>query len=123
MQVSRAFAARQLRQQLRHTLLPGFGALGAVQPVVDGELALAFERGVESVGSGVVLQRGQKVFGHHHGGAAGAGGGPAPIAARGLYLCQAGGVHAPLRYQPLGMRHVLLRPVSAAAWATPRFPA
>ena len=88
-----------------------------MQPVVDGELALAFERGVESLGKGVLLQRRQKVFGHHHGGAASVGGGPAPIAARGLYLRQASGLHVPLRYQPLGMLHVLLRPVGAcAAW-------
>ena len=88
-----------------------------MQPVVDGELARAFERGVESVGSGVLLQRRQKVFGYHHGGAAGVGGGPAPIAARGLYMRQAGGLHVPLFYQPLGMLHVFLRPVGArAAW-------
>ena len=76
-----------------------------MQPVVDGEQALAFERGVESVGSGVLLQCCQKVFGHLHGGAAGVGGGPAPVAARGLYLRQADGLHVPLRYQPLGMLH------------------
>ena len=70
---------------------------------------------VESVGSGVLLQRRQKVFGYHHGGAAGVGGGPAPVAARGLYVRQAGGLHAPLRYQPLGMLHVFLRPVGARA--------
>ena len=64
--------------------MPGFRALGAEQPVVDGELALAFESGVKSVGSGVLLQRRQKVFGYHHGGAVGVGGGPAPVAARGL---------------------------------------
>ena len=54
---------RQLRQQFRHPLLPGLRPLGAVQPVVDGEQALAFERGVESVGSGVLLQRCQKTSG------------------------------------------------------------
>ena len=85
--------------------------------MVDGELALAFERGVEGVGSGVLLQRRQKVFGRHHGGAAGVGGGPEPLAARGIYVRQAGRLHAPLRYQPLGVLHVLLRPVGArAAW-------
>ena len=36
-----------------------------MQPVVDGEQALAFERGVKSVGSGVLLQRRQKVFRYH----------------------------------------------------------
>jgi hypothetical protein len=41
-QLSRDFAARQLCQQLCHAPLPGIKALGAVQPVVDGELALAF---------------------------------------------------------------------------------
>ena len=88
-----------------------------MQSVVDGELALAFERGAESVGSGVVLECRQKVFGHHHGGAAGVGGGLAPINAGGLYLRQAGGLHAALFYQPLGMLHVFLRPVGArAAW-------
>lgn len=61
--------------------MPGIRALGAVQPVVEGGLALAFEGGVESLGSGVVLERRQKVVGHHHGGAAGVGGGPAPVAA------------------------------------------
>lgn len=81
--------------------------------MVDGELALAFERGVEGLGSRVLLQRRQKVFGHHHGGAAGVGGGPAPIAARGLYMRQASGLHAPLRYQPLGVLHVFLRPVGS----------
>jgi hypothetical protein len=89
-----------------------------VQPVVDGELALAFEGGVESAGNGVVLERRQKVFVHHHGGAAGVGAGPAPIAARGrylIYLRQAGGLHAPLLYQPLGMLHVFLRPLGARA--------
>ena len=91
--LSRAFAPPQLRQQLRHTLLPRLRPFGAVQPVVDGELARAFERGVEGVGGGVLLQRRQKAFGHHHGGAAGVGGGPAPVAARGLYLRQAGGLH------------------------------
>ena len=91
--------------------------LGAVRPVVDGGLALAFERGVESVGSGVVLERRQKVFGHHHGGAARLGAGPALITEDGLYLRQAGGLHAPLLHQPLGMLHVFLRPVgSRAAW-------
>ena len=88
-----------------------------MQPVINREQALAFELGVESVGSGVLLQRRQKVFGDHHGGAAGIGGGLAPIAARGLYMDKAGGLHAPLRYQPLGMLHVFLRPVGArAAW-------
>ena len=77
-------------------LLPIFGALGTVQPVVDGEQALAFERGVKSVGSGVLLQRRQKVFRYHHGGAAGVGGGPAPVIAGGLYLCQAGGLQKKL---------------------------
>lgn len=86
-----------------------------MQPVVDGEQALAFERGVESVGGGVLLQRRQKVFGHHHGGAASVGGGPAPVAACGLYVRQAGGLHAPLRYQPLGVLHVFLRPVGSRA--------
>ena len=86
-----------------------------MQPVVDGELARAFECDVESVGSGVLLQRRQKVLAHHHGGAAGVGGGPAPIAAGGLYVRQAGGLHVPLRYQPLGMLHVFLRPVGACA--------
>ena len=84
-----------------------------MQPVVDGEQALAFERGVESVGSGVLLEGRQKVFGHHHGGAVGVGGGPAPIAACGLYLHKASGLHAPLRYQPFGMLHVFLRQVRA----------
>jgi hypothetical protein len=118
--ISRAFAPRQLFQQLCHALLPGIRTPGAVQPVVDGEQALAFEGRVESVGSGVVLERRQKVFGHGHGGAAGVGAGPAPIAARGRYLNylrQAGGLHAPLLYEPLGMLHVFLRPVGArAAW-------
>ena len=77
-------------------LLPIFGALGTVQPVVDGEQALAFERGVKSVGREVLLQRRQKVFGDHHGGAAGVGGGPAPVIAGGLYLCQAGGLQKKL---------------------------
>lgn len=48
--------------------------------MVEGEQALAFEGGVESVGTGVLLQRCQKVFGHDHGGAAGVGAGPAPVA-------------------------------------------
>lgn len=109
----RGFPHPQLRQQLRHALLPGFGALDAVQPVVEGEQVLPLEGGVERVGSGVLLQRRQEVFGHHHGGAAGVGGGPAAVAARGLYMCQASGLHAPLRYQPLGMLHVFLRPVGA----------
>ena len=38
---------RQLRQQFRHPLLPGLRPLGAVQPVVDGEQTLAFERGMK----------------------------------------------------------------------------
>ena len=77
-------------------LLPGFGALGAVQLAVDCEPARAFERGVKSVGSGILLQRRQKVFRYHHGGAAGLGGGPAPVAAGCLYLRQAGGLQKKL---------------------------
>ena len=91
-------------RQLCHALLPRFGALGTVQPVVDGEQALAFEIGVDSVGVGVLLQRRQKVFRYHHGGAAGVGGGPAPVIAGGLYLCQAGGLQKKIGGQtPLGL--------------------
>ena len=92
-EISRSFPPRQLSQHLCHALLPRLRTLGAVQPVVDGEQALSFDRAVESVGGGVLLQRRQKVFGHHHGGAAGVGGGPAPVAARGFYLRQASGLH------------------------------
>ena len=109
-QISRAFATRQPCRQLLHALLLDIRTLGAVQPLVGREQALAFERGVEGVGSGVLLQRRQKVFEYHHSGAASVGGGPAPIAARGLrpiFLRQASGLHALLLYEPAGTLHVV----------------
>ena len=76
-----------LVQHLLHRILAGFLALGAVQTVVDGEQALSFERGVESVGSGVLLQRCQKVFRHHHGGPASIAGATSTCARPAACLC------------------------------------